>query len=733
MGLIIETAEAREVMHFALLFGYGAGAINPYGALATVHNCVARNMLPRDMDYPTAEENYLKALDKAILKVLSKMGTSTLRSYRGAQIFEAVGLSQDLVDRHFTNTLSRIGGIGLDEIARETLIKHATAFVERPRLLGSDGTYRYRKGGEKHAWNPESIHLLQWATRTEDYFKYLEFSRCVDKYNRAPHFIRGRFDIVPGKAIPLEDVEPEENILKRLTTGAMSFGSLSREVHETMAVAMNILGGRSNSGEGGEDPERFQPRIDGTLARSAIKQIASGRFGVTSNYLANADELQIKIAQGAKPGEGGQLPGHKVDKIIARTRYSTAGVTLISPPPHHDIYSIEDLAQLIFDLKNANPRARISVKLVSESGVGTIAAGVAKAHADNILISGFEGGTGASPLSSIKHAGLPWEIGLAETHQTLSINNLRGRVRLQTDGQLKTGRDIVMAAILGAEEFGFGTGALIVLGCVMMRKCHLNTCPVGVATQNPDLRSRFRGRPEHLINYFRFIAREAREIMAGLGIARFDDLIGNTALLRTRAIDHWKASTLDPSPLLYRAAGTGELPRFCMQQQIHKINSVLDRTLIEKSRPALNQKQSARVYIEMSIANTDRATGTMLSHEVSSHFGEAGLPDDSINCTFRGSAGQSFGAFLARGITSGSKATPTITSAKGSRAAGSSPRRHRARSSRPRTTSSWAIPCSTVPQAARPTSAAWRESASPCATAAPWRLLRARATTAPNT
>jgi len=650
-SLVIETAEAREVMHFALLFGYGAAAINPYGALAAINEMQRTGRFASDIDGYKARENYLKALDKGILKVLSKMGTSTLRSYRGAQIFEAIGLANGLVERHFTGTESRISGIGLDEIAREALAKHRRAFIESPRLLPSDGVYQYRKGGEKHAWNPETIHLLQTAVRNGDYEKFKEFSRTVNEYNMAPRFVRGLFEFKKTDPIPIEDVEPEQEILKRLTTGAMSFGSISREAHETIAVAMNTLGGRSNSGEGGEDPERFVPRPDGTFARSAIKQIASGRFGVTSNYLANADELQIKIAQGAKPGEGGQLPGHKVDRIIARTRYSTAGVTLISPPPHHDIYSIEDLAQLIFDLKNANPRARISVKLVSESGVGTVAAGVAKAHADNILISGFEGGTGASPVSSIKHAGLPWEIGLSETHQTLVMNNLRGRVRLQTDGQLKTGRDIVLAGILGAEEFGFGTSTLIVLGCVMMRKCHLNTCPVGVATQHPDLRKRFRGRPDHLINFFMFMAREVREIMASLGISKFDDLIGRTDLLALRKLENWKTGTIDASRILHLPAEAGTNALHCCESQIHKIDSVVDRTLIQKSSPVLSENRPASVYIEMAIRNTDRATGTMLSHEVSKKFGERGLPEDSINCTFRGSAGQSFGAFLARGIT----------------------------------------------------------------------------------
>ena len=515
-GIIIESAEPREVMHFALLFSYGASAVNPYGVFATIENLIEEKKTPADLDYRAMEDNFIKAICKGLLKVLSKMGTSTLRSYRGAQIVEAVGLSNELIDLYFTGTASRIGGVGLGELQSEVLMQHEKAYTQKLPLLESEGVYNFRQYGEKHAWNPETIHLIQWAVRTNDYAKYREFSDLVNRHNRRPSVIRGCFDFKPRVAISIEEVESEEEIMKRLTTGAMSFGSISREAHEAIAIAMNSIGGRSNSGEGGEDALRYVRNSDGTLSRSSIKQVASGRFGVTSHYLANADEIQIKIAQGAKPGEGGQLPGHKVDKIIARTRFSTPGVTLISPPPHHDIYSIEDLAQLIYDLKNANPGARISVKLVSETGVGTIAAGVSKAHADNILISGYDGGTGASPQSSIKHAGLPWELGLAETHQTLVMNDLRGRVRLQTDGQLKNGTDIVLAAILGAEEFGFGTAALIMMGCVMMRKCHQNTCPVGVATQDPELRSRFRGKPEYLINYFKFIAREVREIMANL-------------------------------------------------------------------------------------------------------------------------------------------------------------------------------------------------------------------------
>lgn len=650
-GIIVETGEAREVMHFALLIGYGADAVNPYIAFATINELVMSGKIKNSGSYAESEGNYKKSLNKGLLKILSKMGTSTIRSYRGAQVFESVGLSEEFIEKYFTGTPTRISGIGADQVAAESVMKHKKAYIDRIKSLESDGVYSYRKGGEKHAWNPETIYMLQWATRTDDYEKYKKFTSIVDEQNRKPHCIRGLFDFNPSMPVPVDEVESVEGIMKRLTTGAMSFGSISRDAHEAIAIAMNSIQGRSNSGEGGEDPQRFLAMPDGTSARSAIKQVASGRFGVTSNYLANADEIQIKISQGAKPGEGGQLPGHKVDQIIARTRHSTPGVTLISPPPHHDIYSIEDLAQLIFDLKNANPGARISVKLVSESGVGTVASGVAKAHADNILISGYDGGTGASPISSIKHAGLPWEIGLAETHQTLVKNDLRGRVRLQTDGQLKTGRDIVIAGILGAEEFGFGTGALIVLGCVMMRKCHLNTCPVGVATQDPELRKRFKGKPEYLINYFRFMARETREIMASLGVRKFDDLIGRTDLLKKRNIDHWKAKYTDPADILYRPAETSEYAIRCVKDQHHKIESVLDRKLIERVKPSLEAGREVNAYIEMPIHNTDRSAGGMLSYEISKKYGETGLPDNSINCTFHGSAGQSFGLFLAKGVT----------------------------------------------------------------------------------
>ena len=575
-ALVIETAETCEVMHYALLFSYGASAVNPYGAFASIYDLVHQGRFSNITNYVEAENNYIEALHKGLLKILSKLGISTLRSYHGAQTFEALGLSEGLINTHFTGTATRIGGIGLSEIAQEAIMRHNIAFLEKPDLLPSEGVYQYRKNGEKHAWNPETISSLQRAVRSGNFEKYKEFARLVDSQNQYPHVIRGLLDFVKRKPIPLDEVEPASEILKRFTTGAMSFGSLGEEIHQTIAIAMNTIGGRSNSGEGGEDPERYQQRNDGTSSRSAIKQVASGRFGVTINYLVNADELQIKVAQGAKPGEGGQLPGHKVDEKIAKTRYATPGVSLISPPPHHDIYSIEDLKQLIFDLKNANPQARVSVKLVSEAGVGTIAAGVAKAHADNIVISGYDGGTGASPQSSIKHAGLPFELGISETHQTLLLNNLRGRVRLQTDGQLKTGRDVVLAAILGAEEFAFGTAALIVLGCIMMRKCHMNTCPVGIATQDQDLRALFAGKPEHLINYFSFIAEEVREIMANLGIHKFNEMVGRTDLVEERVVDHWKAKNVHLEKILFRPPEAKSNARYCVE--FLKINWALYST-----------------------------------------------------------------------------------------------------------------------------------------------------------
>ncbi len=645
VGLIVETAEPREVNHFALLFGYGASVVNPYGVFAIIEKLCETGVAKTD--YATAREHYIKSIDKGLLKVMSKMGISTLRSYHGAQIFEAIGISPEVTDRYFTGTDSRIGGIGLDEIAREAIIPHYSAFYPDPQESEepeNSGVYHFRMNGEKHAWNPESIGLLQWATRTNDYAKFKEFSRLVDMENRKPMFLRGCVNLKKGNPVPLDEVEPVEAILKRFVTGAMSYGSISKEAHESLAVAMNTIGGRSNTGEGGEDAERFS-----TNARSAIKQVASGRFGVTTAYLVNADEIQIKVAQGAKPGEGGQLPGHKIDQIIARLRHSTPGITLISPPPHHDIYSIEDLAQLIFDLKCTNPRARITVKLVSEKGVGTIAAGVAKAHADGITISGCEGGTGASPASSIKHAGLPMELGISEVQQTLVMNNLRDRVKLQTDGQLKTGKDVVYAGLLGAEEFGFATASLIVLGCIMMRKCHLNTCPVGVATQNPELRKRFMGKSASLVNYFRFVATEIREIMAELGFRKFDELVGRTDLIEQRTdIDHWKASKIDLSRILYRPEEAQKFDTHCTCMQHHKIEEVMDHELIRLANKAI--KNAEKVWISHEITNTDRTTGAMLSGEITRIYGESGLPDSTIICRFKGSAGQSFGAFLVKGV-----------------------------------------------------------------------------------
>jgi len=647
IDIVVESAEPREVMHFALLFGYGASIINPYMSFAVIEQLVQNRVIQQDFE--KAQKNYIEAVNKGLLKILSKMGISTLRSYRSAQIFEALGIHTDVTDKYFEGTVSRIGGIGLEEIAEEVLIPHRKAYTEDVHaMMLTEGVYSYRKYGEHHAWNPESVALLQWSTRNNDYQKYKEYAMLVDCETARPGFLRGLLSYTRNP-IPLDEVEPVEKIMKRFVTGAMSYGSISREAHEALAIAMNRIGGRSNTGEGGEDPERFEPMENGDSRRSAIKQVASGRFGVTTHYLVNADEIQIKVAQGAKPGEGGQLPGHKVDKIIAKTRYSIPGITLISPPPHHDIYSIEDLAQLIFDLKNVNPKAKISVKLVSETGVGTIAAGVAKASADLITISGAEGGTGASPSSSIKHAGLPWEIGLAETQQTLVMNNLRRKVVLQADGQMKTGRDVIIAALLGAEEFGFATGALVVLGCVMMRKCHLNTCPVGVATQNTELRKRFRGKADFVENYFRFVAEEVREHMAELGFRTFDELVGRSDLLtRDESVTHWKIKNLDLSDLtaFLPAAKMNSLHR--TEKQQHKIEGVIDHSLIEQAKPALENNEA--VTIHMSIKNTDRTSGAMLSGTIASRFGGDGLTKGSIKVRFAGSAGQSFGAFLVPGV-----------------------------------------------------------------------------------
>lgn len=647
IDLVVESAEPREVMHFALLFGYGASIINPYFSLAVIDKLVKQKAI--QLDYQKAEGNYINSINKGILKIMSKMGISTLRSYRSSQIFEAVGLSRELTDKYFSGTVSRLGGIGITELAREAVIPHSKAFSQgtSPVML-SEGLYTYRKNGEHHAWNPETIALLQWSTRTADYGKFKEYSSLVHRDNKRPGFIRGLLKMRTNP-ISKDLVEPAENIMKRFVTGAMSYGSISREAHETLAIAMNRIGGRSNTGEGGEDPSRFITMPNGDSLRSSIKQVASGRFGVTTEYLMNADEIQIKIAQGAKPGEGGQLPGHKVDKIIAKTRYSIPGITLISPPPHHDIYSIEDLSQLIFDLRNVNPQARISVKLVSESGVGTIAAGVTKAGADLITISGYEGGTGASPASSIRHAGLPLELGLSETQQTLVMNNLRGRVVLQTDGQLKTGKDIVTAALLGAEEYGFSTSALIVMGCIMMRKCHLNTCPAGIATQNTELRKQFLGKADNLVTFFRFLAEEVRELLAELGFTKMEDIIGRADLLeRDHQSDHWKSRNLDLSALLTVPSEASSSPAHCCSVQETKLNNVMDLGIIEEAEPSIARKE--QVEIRRTIRNTDRTTGAMLSGRIVKLHGPDGLPDGSIKCIFKGSAGQSFGAFLAPGV-----------------------------------------------------------------------------------
>jgi glutamate synthase domain-containing protein 2/glutamate synthase domain-containing protein 3 len=652
ISLIIETAEPREVHHFALLFGYGADCINPYLAFRAVTKLVDDKEL--SLDSNTAIKHYIKAIDKGILKILSKMGISTLQSYRGAQIFEAVGLDKDVIDEYFSGTVSRIGGVSLDIIARETIMRHKEAFVPNKtrdaEILSTGGLYQWKRDGEFHLWNPESVASLQDATRNNDVKLYQEFSRLINDQSSQPTTLRSLFKFRKSQPVPLEDVEPVEEIVKRFATGAMSFGSISRGAHETIAIAMNRLGGRSNTGEGGEDPARFSPLPNGDSKRSAIKQVASGRFGVTTNYLSNADEIQIKIAQGAKPGEGGQLPGHKVSVTIAKTRYTTPGVTLISPPPHHDIYSIEDLAQLIFDLKNTNPSARISVKLVSEIGVGTIAAGVAKGHADMILISGGDGGTGASPLSSIKHAGLPWELGISETHQTLVLNDLRSRVRLQTDGQMRTGRDVAIAALLGAEEFGFCTAVLIVLGCVMLRHCNLNNCSVGVATQDEMLEKKFQGKPEYIENYFRFVANELRQIMSELGFRRVDEMIGRTDMLEPNYdILPWKAKKIDFSRLLYKPEVSKNVGTYCTKKQNHGIDNILDRELIRLAKPALEKKEA--VKHELSIKNVNRTTGAMLSGKICNTYGEEGLPEDTVYFKFKGVAGQSFGAWITKGVT----------------------------------------------------------------------------------
>ncbi|MFN9196562.1 MAG: glutamate synthase large subunit [Planctomycetaceae bacterium] len=657
-GLIIESGEPREVHQFALLFGYGAGAVNPWLAFETIAQMCQQAPLkgPKgEVDYKTAEKNYIKGLNKGLLKVMSKMGISTLHSYRGAQIFEAVGLNKAFVDEYFSRTATRIQGIGLPEIAIEVARQHHVAFprVEVAEVLDLDvgGQYQWRRRGEFHMVNPEMVAKLQHAVRTNNRDAYRKYADFVNNQQKNLATLRGLLEFrKPANPIPLSEVEPVESILKRFATGAMSLGSISREAHETLAIAMNRIGGKSNTGEGGEDSVRYRPDANGDLRRSAIKQVASGRFGVTSEYLVNADELQIKMAQGAKPGEGGQLPGHKVDDYIAKVRHSTPGVGLISPPPHHDIYSIEDLAQLIHDLKNSNPEARVCVKLVSEVGVGTVAAGVAKGKSDVVLISGYEGGTGASPLTSIKHAGIPWELGLAETHQTLVVHNLRSRIVVQTDGQLKSGRDIAIAALLGAEEFGVASAALVAAGCIMMRVCHLNTCPVGIATQDPVLRQRFSGKPEHVVNFFRFLAEELREIMASLGFRCVSEMVGRVDMLDTRkAIDHWKAKGLDFTMLLHRPDVPAGTKVHCVESQDHGLKDALDNELIRRAEPALARGE--KVEFALPIHNINRTVGTMLGSRLTKKYGGAGLPDNTITVRFQGSCGQSFAAFLPRGIT----------------------------------------------------------------------------------
>ncbi|HEX5338770.1 MAG TPA: glutamate synthase large subunit, partial [Gallionella sp.] len=670
-GLVVDTGSAREVHHFALLAGYGAEAVCPWLAYETI---TAMN-LPAKVDAKEAKKRFIKAINKGLMKVMSKMGISTYQSYCGAQIFEAIGLNASFVAEYFAGTATQIEGVGLKEVAEETVRTHRNAFGNDPVLanaLEAGGEYAYRVRGEEHMWTPDSIAKLQNATRTNNAATYKEYAKLINEQSTKLKTLRGLFDIKPvGAAVPLDEVEPAKEIVKRFVTGAMSLGSISTEAHTTLAIAMNRIGGKSNTGEGGEDATRFKPfkggemlsdiigknRIEadremkaGDSLRSRIKQVASGRFGVTAEYLSSADQIQIKMAQGAKPGEGGQLPGGKVSEYIAKLRFSVPGVGLISPPPHHDIYSIEDLAQLIHDLKNSNPSASISVKLVSEVGVGTVAAGVSKAKADHIVVSGFDGGTGASPISSIKHAGTPWELGLAEAQQTLVLNQLRGRVALQVDGQLKTGRDVLIGALLGADEFGFATAPLVVEGCIMMRKCHLNTCPVGVATQDPELRKKFTGQPEHVVNYFFFVAEEVRELMAQMGIRKFDDLIGRSDLLDVKhGIAHWKAQGLDFSKVFHQPDMPASVARRHADTQDHELEKALDNTLIAKAQSALDNQQA--VTIDSKITNVNRTVGTMLSHEVAKRYGQAGLPADTINVKFTGTAGQSFGAFLAHGVS----------------------------------------------------------------------------------
>jgi glutamate synthase (NADPH/NADH) large chain len=651
-GLVIETGEAREVHHFCVLAGYGAEAVNPYLAFQTLEDLRVKNGLTQSAY--EVRKNFIKAIGKGVLKVMSKMGISTYQSYCGGQIFDAVGLSSGLIETYFTGTATSIEGVGLAEIAEECVRRHRDAYGDNPiykTMLDVGGTYAWRLRGEAHAWTPETVSRLQHAVRGNLPDEYRAFASEINEQSERLLTIRGLMRMTPADApVPLDEVEPASEIVKRFATGAMSFGSISREAHTTLAMAMNRIGGRSNTGEGGEESDRFKPLPNGDSMRSAIKQVASGRFGVTTEYLVNADDIQIKMAQGAKPGEGGQLPGHKVDKNIARVRHSTPGVGLISPPPHHDIYSIEDLAQLIHDLKNVNPAARISVKLVSEVGVGTVAAGVAKARADHVTISGFEGGTGASPLTSLTHAGSPWEIGLAETQQTLLLNGLRTRIAVQVDGGLRTGRDVAIGALLGADEFGFATAPLIAAGCIMMRKCHLNTCPVGVATQDPVLRARFTGQPEHVINYFFFVAEELREIMADLGFRTVAEMIGRVDRLdMSPALDHWKAQGIDLSRILYAAPAEGRKGLWNMDRQDHGLGKALDNALIVDAQAAL--EAGAPVRGDYVVRNVNRTVGAMLAGEVARRYGHAGLPEDTIALTFRGNAGQSFGAFATRGMS----------------------------------------------------------------------------------
>ncbi|HUJ25802.1 MAG TPA: glutamate synthase large subunit, partial [Myxococcales bacterium] len=653
-SLVVESGEPREVHHFATLIGFGASAVNPYLAMETVHDQVKQGLVPGPA--ADAEKRYLKAVVKGLVKVISKMGISTIQSYQGAQVFETLGLSQDFVDEYFTWTSARIGGVGIDVVAKEARMRHERGYPpKRPIIhtsLPAGGEYQFRSGGEYHLNNPETIHKLQRAVRTGSFQTFQEYTALVDNQARQLCTLRGLMDFrASARPVRIEEVEPIEAIVRRFKSGAMSYGSISKEAHETLAIAMNRIGGKSNTGEGGEDPARYEKEPNGDSKNSAIKQVASGRFGVTSYYLVNARELQIKVAQGAKPGEGGQLPGSKVYPWIAKVRHATPGVGLISPPPHHDIYSIEDLKELIHDLKNANHQARISVKLVSELGVGTIAAGVAKAHADVVLISGHDGGTGASPLTSIKHAGIPWELGLAETHQVLVLNDLRSRITVEVDGQLKTGRDVVIGALLGAEEFGFATGPLISLGCIMMRACHLNTCPVGVATQDPKLRAKFTGKPEHVENFMRFIAMEVREYMAELGFRTFDEMVGRSERIEMRrAVDHWKARNLDFSRIFFKPTVPKHYGRTCKFPQDHKLAQSLDATtLLALAKPAIDEKKPVRATL--AVRNTNRVVGTMTGSEVTRRHGPQGLPDDTIHFHFKGSAGQSFGAFVPKGMT----------------------------------------------------------------------------------